>query len=302
MLHVPLDAVLPAFLIALLGYVTGARLGLEKQTLSRIGLYILSPALIFKSLATSTVDVSSAWRLCVSTLAFPLVLAPLFSILFKALKLDAKTGRAMLLPTIFTNAGNYGLPVCLFAFGQEGMDLGAVFMVTQSILQATFGVYIAASSKMNAKTAALQVLKMPTVYALLAGLIVKVSGATLPPIVMRPVDLLAECAIGLFLVLLGLQLVGIKSRAEMWKPLSLSLLLRLVAAPTIAGAIGAVLGLKGLGWKILILQAAMPPPVNSTILAQEFDAKPELVSASTLAGTVASVVTLTLWIMILRAA
>lgn len=296
----PIDAVLPAFLIALLGYVAGGRLGLDKQTLSRLCLYVLTPALTFNVLATSKVDLSAAWRLSLAALILPFALVPLFLALFRLLKYDGATSRALLLPTIFTNAGNYGLPVCLFAFGQEGMDLGAVFMVTQSIVIATFGVYIAASSRMNARTAVRQVLKMPTVYASIAGLSVKVFSIPMPEIIMRPVGLLAQAAIGVFLFLLGLQLVGTVSRPSLWKPVSVAVFLRLIAAPVIAGAAGALLGLGGLPWKVLVLQAGMPPPVNSTILAQEFGAKPEVVSSSTLTGTVASVITLTLWIMALR--
>ncbi|MGI6662447.1 MAG: hypothetical protein ACOX4B_03080 [Bacillota bacterium] len=45
----------------------------------------------------------------------------------------------------------------------------------------------------------------------------------------------------------------------------------------------------------------MPPAVNSTILAHEFDAKPDLVSCATLVGTLCSTVTLAAWIMALNA-
>lgn len=298
----PIDAVLPAFLIALVGYLTGGRLELDKPTLSRIGLYILTPALVFNSLATSAVDLASAWKLSLSTLTLPFLLTSVFLGLFRLLKYDGQTQKAALLPTIFTNAGNYGLPVCLFAFGQDGMSLGAVFMVTQSIVIATLGIYIAASNRMGAKTALRQVLKMPTLYASIAGLWVKIAGIHPPASIMRPVELLADCAIGIFLLLLGVQLSGIaKSRGSLWQQVTVSMSLRLIVAPIIAGMLGALFRLNGLPWKILVLQAAMPPPVNSTIIAQEFDLRPDLVSTSTLGGTVASLATLTAWIMWLRA-
>ena len=37
------------------------------------------------------------------------------------------------------NAGNLGLPICLFAFGQEGLSLGVMFFATMAIGQFTIG-------------------------------------------------------------------------------------------------------------------------------------------------------------------
>lgn len=297
----PVDAILPAFLIAALGYVVGQRLGLDKQTLSRVCLHILVPALAFNSLVTSTVDLAVAWKLAVATVLFPFIEIAFFLPLFKALKWEQSRSRAMLLATIFTNAGNYGLPVMLFAFGQEGMDLGVVFMVAQTVMIYTLGVYLAASSKMTSSTALNQVLKMPAVWASLAGIAVRFTGVPIPEILMRPVGLLSQAAVPVFLLLLGLQLIGSGAGQESWKAPSLGVVLRLVVAPIIAMFLGKAIGLSGLPWRILVLQAAMSTPVNATVLAQEFDAEPATVSRVAAASTVASVVTLTLWITILRA-
>jgi predicted permease len=297
----PIDAVLPAFLIAALGFFAGSRLKLEKQTLSRVCLHFLVPALAFNSLVTSKVDLAVASKLVAAALAFPFMEIALFFPLFKLLKWDQNRSRAMLLATIFTNAGNYGLPVMLFAFGQEGMDLGVVFMVSQTLLIYTLGVYIAASSQMNAGTAMKQVLKMPAVYAAILGVIVRLSGVRVPDILMRPVGLLAQAAVPVFLLLLGIQLIGSGAATKSWKVPSIGVLLRLVVAPMIAAVLGRVIGLSGLPWKILVLQGAMSTPVNATVLAQEFGAEPETVTGVTAASTVGSVITLTLWIMVLRA-
>lgn len=296
----PIDAVLPAFLIAGLGYFVGKKLTLDVTTLSRVCLFVLTPSLAFNSLATSKVDLAIAWRLVATSLAFPFVEMVLFIGLFKLLKWDKDTSRAMLLASVFTNAGNYGLPVCLFAFGQEGMDLGVVFMVSQTVMINTLGVYIAASAQGNPGAAMKQVLKMPAVYAAAAGVLVRVFGLPVPNVIGRPVGLLAQAAVPTFLLLLGIQLIGSGKGAKSWKEPLVVVPLRLVVAPVIAGAIGALVGLNGLAWKVLVLQGAMSTPVNATVLAQEFGARPGMVSKVTAATTVISVLTLTLWIMILR--
>ncbi|QUL98041.1 MAG: AEC family transporter [Candidatus Fermentithermobacillus carboniphilus] len=296
----PLDAVLPAFLIALVGYVAGKKLQLDSHVLSRVCLYILTPALTFSSLSTSQVDLTTVWRLALTTFLIPFVLIPIFLAVFRLLRWERSFSQAMLLPTLFTNAGNYGLPVCLFAFGTQGMDLGIVFMVTQSMLIATLGVFIAASSHMTPTRALKQVLKMPALHATIAAVLVKTFGISVPEVIGRPISLLAQAAVPIFLLVLGIQLINGSGKAA-WKESTVAVILRLVIAPIIVGILGKLLGLGGLAWKILVLQAAMPPPVNATILSQEFNAHPEAVSRVTLAGTAVSVVSLTMWIMILRA-
>lgn len=296
---VAIDAILPALLIALTGYAAGKKLALDKRTVSKLCFYVLTPALTFNSLSTSEVDLSATWRLSLICVVLPLLLTLLFSQVFRLAGFERTTSRGLLLATIFSNSGNYGLPISLFAFGQEGMDFATVYFVIQGIVLATYGVYVAASTRMDAKSALMAVVKMPTVYAALLGLIVKLNGIQVPQVIARPVSLLAGGGIGVFLFLLGLQLVGTKGDSSLWKPVSLTVILRLLAAPCAAAVAGRLIGLSGLPWKILILQSAMPPAVNSTILAHEFDAKPDLVSFATLVGTLASTASLAAWIMVL---
>jgi predicted permease len=229
----------------------------------------------------------------------PFVLIPIFMSLFKFLKWDKKLSNAMLLPAIFTNAGNYGLPVCLFAFGNQGMDLALVFMVSQTLVVTTLGVYLAASSQMNARKALNQVLRMPAVYAMMAGILVRLTGIQIPDFLGRPIGLLSQAGVPVFLLVLGIQLTGTMKNSE-WKPPCLVVFLRLIIAPLVAAMLGRIGGLSGLPWKIFVLEAAMPSPVNATLLAQEFDAKPAQVSMTTMIGTILSVVSLSFWIMILR--
>lgn len=294
-----ISAVLPVFLIAFIGYFVGSRIPLDVSTLSRVCLYILTPALTFNSLANSAVDLQAVWRLGLAALIGPVLLAPLFSWLYSRLGWKKDLSRSMLLPSIFSNTGNYGLPICLFAFGQTGMDLAVVYMVMQSFLIATLGVFIAASSNMQPKQALSRVVRMPTLYGAVLGMLVKLFNLKVPQVLARPIELLSQAAISVFLLVLGLQLVN-SNPTHKWQVPGIATFTRLILAPIIIACLGKLLGLEGLPWKILVLQAAMPPPVNATILAQEFNANPDLVSQTTLVGTLCSLVTLSGWIIILN--
>ncbi len=295
----PLDAVLPAFLIALIGYMATLKLTLDANTLSRVCLYILTPTLSFYSLATSSTPLSTTGLLAISGLTVPFILWFAFTALAKALKWDDEKYRSMSLPAIFANTGNFGLPVLLFAFGQEGMDLGVIVMSTQTILMFSLGIYLAASSKMDPKRAFAQVFRMPSIYALTLGVIVRLMNVTLPGIIERPASLLAGATAPIYLLVLGSQLAGVKGDLSL-STTSIVVGFRLLCAPIFAGLVGYTVGLRGLPLWVLTLEQGMPSAVNMVILANEFDANPSGVSKVTLASTLASLVTLTMWITLFR--
>ena len=79
---------------------------------------------------------------------------------------------AFLLVVIFSNGGNYGLPVVLFAFGNEGLSQGTVYFVTSAILTYTVGTFLAAAGRRSLKDALSGIARVPAVYGVSAALIV----------------------------------------------------------------------------------------------------------------------------------
>lgn len=278
----------------------GRRLNVDRGSLSRVGLYVLSPALTFNAIYTSTIRLAVTWRLAASTLALPFILVTLFGAAFKAVRSGSRLSRAMLLPASFANAANFGLPICLYAFGEEGMSLGAVFVVCQNLLIHTLAVYVAATTEMTPGSAVKRVLRMPTAHAAWLAVVIRLFKVGIPVPLSRAVALLAQAAPPVFLLVLGIWLATAENSPKGAKLQLASVFFRLVFAPVTAGVIGKMLGLSGLPWKVLVLQAAMPPPVAVAIIANEFNAFPLAVSTTVLWGTVASVGSLTAWLTILR--
>ena len=50
-----------------------------------------------------------------------------------------------MLVVMFSNGGNYGLPVALFAFGRDALTFATVYFLTSAVLTYTVGVSLAAS-------------------------------------------------------------------------------------------------------------------------------------------------------------
>jgi len=116
--------ILPVFLVAAVGFLLARFARVDVRALSRLSLYGLAPVLMFNLLATSTISGREFGRvalLCIIVTASMGVLGRLVAI---PLKLDRSTRLALLLVVMFSNGGNYGLSVALFAFAFGIFALG----------------------------------------------------------------------------------------------------------------------------------------------------------------------------------
>ncbi len=77
-----------------------------------------------------------------------------------ALRLLGQPTTSFLAPLVFPNTGNMGLPLCLFAFGREGLVLGVVFYSVTAISQFTVGQWI-----WSGRVSLRQLLTTPLAYA-----------------------------------------------------------------------------------------------------------------------------------------
>jgi predicted permease len=204
----------------------------------------------------------------------------------------------LLLATLFANSGNVGLPLALFAFGPDGLAIAGGWFAVMAIGSSTIGPYIAARARVGALGALARVVRQPIIYAVLAGVIVNLSGWSLPGPVAKASQLLAGGAVAAMLLLVGLQLARLTVREEA-PGATLATAIRLLAVPPIAWAAGRLVGLEGMAFAVAILQASTPTSVSSALWALEFDARSALASAAVVLSTVASVVTLTVLLAML---
>jgi predicted permease len=199
----------------------------------------------------------------------------------------------LILASAIGNNGNMGIPICLFAFGEAGVALATVYYAITSFLSNTVGVVIASAGSSTVLRAAVHSLQSPVLYAAVFGLLLNRTGVAVPENILDAIELLAGAAVPGMLVLLGSQLRSTRFGGDqriIWR----SVLIRLVASPLVAWLLCALLGIGGLERQVLIVQAAMPTAVMTTVLATEFDAAPRLVAAAVLATTLLSMLTLSL--------
>lgn len=294
--------VLPVFLIFGTGYISQKLLKLDIKSISALALYLMMPFLTFNTFYTNKIT-SEYYYLILYNVLLVIIMVVITIVIGKFLKVDKTSLSAILLGTAFPNMGNYGAPIVLFAFGQTAFNYVIVIMVIQTLLINTIGIFIASygsEKSTTAKQAFLSVAKMPVLYGVLFGVLFQLLNIKMSSTMEQTIDLVGTAAIPTVMLILGMQLAEIKSEKFEWKYVSLITVVRMVISPLIAAAFVSLMPVSDLLKNIFILLAAMPIAANTTLIAVQFNTKPNLVSYVTLLTTLISILSIPLTLYFLR--
>ncbi len=270
----------------------GKRLQISARPISQLVFYIFSPCLVFNLITQSKLGSGDILR----TVGFSFIVMILVGLIVlvcgRVLKLDRRMLAAVLLTSILMNAGNYGLPVVGFAFGDTAQAYAALYFVGLTFMTYSLGVVIASLGSKGVREALLGLLKIPVIYSVALSILFVARGWKLPVPLQRPVDLLANAAIPGMLIVLGLQFQSVRWSGQI-KPLVLSISARMLLAPLLAFGLCVLLGIQGPARQAGIVESAMPAAVMSTVLATEYNVEPAFVTLVVFVGTLLSPLILT---------
>ncbi len=210
---------------------------------------------------------------------------------------------------MFYNAGNFGLPLVTLAFGEKAAVVQVYVLVTMNVSTFTVGLFLAQSrgeAPGSHGRALLNVLRQPTLYAVLAGILCRNFHI---PLVDRPVteltwiwqpaQLFAGGLIGFALVTLGVQMSQTKP-APFRAPLLSALGIRLLLGPLLAVGVSKVFGFSPETSASLILAAGAPTAVNTALLTHEFGGDVSFATSAVYYSTLISMLTTTVILAVLK--
>jgi malate permease and related proteins len=204
---------------------------------------------------------------------------------FIGLRLLGQPVRSYLPVIIFGNSTNMGLPLCMFAFGQEGLGLGVGYVLVGSVGQFVLGPMV--QGRMSPWRTLAQT---PVIYAAVLGLGLLLAGVQLPRWAANTVGLFGGLAIPLMLLALGSALATI-SVSNVRTAVSLGLA-RIACGFVLAFGLTEALGLTGPLRGALLIQSSMPVAVFSYLFAARYDRHPEDAAGAILLSTCLSFLTM----------
>ncbi|TXH73354.1 MAG: AEC family transporter [Thiothrix sp.] len=279
--------IFPVFACSGLGAYYGWRFRPDMSVINKLNMEVFAPFLIFWALMDKPFDFSGYWGLALGGVAVILGSGLLLWPIAAALKINLKT---FLPPMMFNNSGNMGIPLILFAFGEDLLQAAVVLFIIEMLLHFTLGLYM-----LDPKTKLWQLLKMPMIIAAIAGLILSSLHVTLPMPLANTLKLLGQVSIPLLLFSLGVRLLDVN--LSDWK----LGVFGAIAGPA-AGLISALallpfLHLDPVETGVLLVFAALPPAVLNVLVAEQYQQEPVRVASLVMLGNLGSLVIIpaTLW-------
>lgn len=280
-----LNITAPVFILAAVGF-AWVKMGFEYRIefVTRLTMTVSVPCLIFVALMNAKIEPTALAALSLASfLAYGLV-SVVFLFVIKLLRLDVST---YLAPLIFGNTGNLGLPLAMFAFGQEGLSYAVVVFAVMAILSFTIGVWIVSGGGSLTRT-----LKEPVVAATLLGALFLWRGWQTPTFLTNALQLIGQMAIPVMLITLGVAVARLETR-DMGRAVWLSALKVAICALAAWGA-ARWFGLGPIPAAVLIVQISTPVAVTSYLLAEKYGHDAQPVAGLVVASTLLSVLSLPL--------
>ena len=262
---------------------------------------IFLPLMVFKNVYESEIAEVFNPRLIIFASSVTVAVILLLFLIVPIFEKD-NSKRGVLIQAIFrSNFVIFGIPVTEALCGVGATGTASV-LIAVTIPLFNFAAVITLETfrggKPDFKKVVKGIITNPLIIASLLGLIATGFGISFPSIIEKSMSSISSVTTPLALVMLGASInfntVGANLSRLIW-----GLLARLVILPAVALGLGAyVFGFRGVELAILISLFASPSAVSSFTMAQQMGGDDELAGQLVMFGTVASILTVFMWILI----
>lgn len=197
---------------------------------------------------------------------------------------------------IFSNNVLVGVPLARVTLGEEAMPAVSLVLVFNALILWTLVTVSVEWARKHTPSwrglarTAWSVIKNPIVASILAGTAFGFVGVPLPRVLDQTLELVAESAMPLSLIVLGLGLAEHRIRAG-WRESAAICALKLAVQPLLVFLLARALRLPARETQAMVMLASLPVGVNVYLMGRHFGALEGPVAASLLMSTLAAAVT-----------
>jgi len=259
------EVLFPVFFVIGIGYYLGKKNPkIDTSFITNFAANIGTPAMIIFAVTSTgiTFDIFKEyfWYYLLAIISFAIVGIPTLYFL------KTKDIIRELPPLILPNTGNMGVPICLFAYGTEGLGVSASITSLIILFHFTVGVFLA-DRKFNLNV----ILKNPPFYSIIFSALILYYSISLPTVVINTTEWLMYATIFLILMSLGIALTRLKVFS--FKKAFVSSLVRMIIGPLIGFIIIYMFDLTGFAAGVLLIQCSMPSAVLNYLVGSMYSPK-----------------------------
>lgn len=273
--------IFPVFAVSTLGYLYARWRHTELGDANRINMELFIPALIFSVMSDRSFDVTDYGSLALAAMLVVLLPGIVGWPVARLLRVQHRT---FVPPLMFNNSGNMGLPLAVFAFGEEALPIAMVLFMVENTLHFTVGNWMLIGRLQPSR-----LLKSPMLWATFLGIAFNILDLSLPRPLNDSISLVGQVAIPLMLFALGVRVA--QTHITQWKIAIVAALIVPVTGIGIALAASALFGLEPQQAAQLLLFSVLPPAVLNYMLAEQFRQEPEKVASIVLLGNLSAILT-----------
>ena len=279
------EVLFPVFFVVGIGYYLGKKNPkIDTSFITNFAANIGSPAMIIYSLnpANISFDIFKDYFYYYS---IAIIIFSLAGVIILYLQ-NTKDIIRELPPLAMPNTGNMGLPICLFAYGSQGLGVSAAISALIILCHFTYGVFLAAR-KFNFEV----IIKSPPFYTIIVSVFLLYYDLELPGFVENTTLLLMYATIFLILMSLGIALTRLKVFS--FKKSIVSSIVRVVGGPLIGYLLILYFKLEGFAAGVLLIQCSMPSAVLNYLIASIYSPKKivDSVAGTIVVSTIMSFIT-----------
>ena len=169
-------------------------------------------------------------------------------------------------PFVMPNTGNMGLPICLFAYGSQGLGVAASISALIILCHFTLGVFLA-----DRKFSFDVILKSPPFYAIVIAVILLYYEIKLPVFIENTTFMLMYATIFLILMSLGIALTRLKIFS--FNKAFFSSIGRVIFGPIIGYILIIYFDLEGIAAGVFLIQCSLPSAVLTYLVGSIYSPK-----------------------------
>ena len=258
------EVLFPVFFVVAVGYYIGKKNPkINTDFITDFSAKIGAPAIAFYAITTTGISfeifLSYFWYSLIAIIGFSIVGLIFLYFLKKDLIRE-------LPPFILPNTGNMGLPICLFAYGSQGLGVAATISSLVILFHFTLGVFLA-DRKFNLEV----IIKSPSFYAIIVSVFFLYFEIDPPSFLVNTTMLITYATIFLILMSLGIALTRLKVFS--FNSALVSSIARVVICPIIGFVIIKYFNLSGFAAGVLLIQSAMPSAVLTYLVGSIYSPK-----------------------------
>jgi predicted permease len=290
-----LNTIFPVFILILVGWgYARVRPDVSTRSLSDISLYIGIPAIILRDMTGFDTGKDGVWIILLASSLAIILPALMGWVWMKASRIENK---GVMLAIVFMNAINLPAPIINLHWGKEGIGIAVIFFTLQSVCLFIFGIFLAVD-----KNRIREIFKMPYVYAIAVVFIMDKYNLHFPTPVQNLINLSADLAYPLMLIVMGIILgkEKLKLSGAAFKVPVTAALIRIIGGVIAVLLVVLIFDVDGLTRKILLFYGIMPGAIASSLFAEKYSRDSGIVALTVFYSTLISLVLIPFALLVLQ--